>query len=52
LGAVAATIAAAFLLGWIVTLVADPTGEGANGAGLTYRGEFYLEYSPRSDLAV
>lgn len=29
------------LLGWVLTLVMNPDGQGANGTGLTYRGEFY-----------
>ncbi|MGD8202425.1 hypothetical protein ACQE98_17425 [Ornithinimicrobium sp. W1679] len=29
------------LLGWVLTLVMDPDGQGANGTGFTYRGEFY-----------
>lgn len=29
------------LLGWVLTLVIDPDGQGANGTGFTYRGEFY-----------
>ena len=28
-------------LGWVLTLVIDPEGQGANGTGFTYRGEFY-----------
>jgi hypothetical protein len=29
------------LLGWVLALVMDPDGQGANGTGFTYRGEFY-----------
>lgn len=32
---------ALLLLGWVLTLVIDPDGQGANGTGFTYRGEFY-----------
>ena len=29
------------VLGWVLTLVLDPRGHGANGTGFSYRGEFY-----------
>ncbi|MGD8202000.1 hypothetical protein ACQE98_15280 [Ornithinimicrobium sp. W1679] len=32
---------ALLLLGWVLTLVMDPDGQGANGTGFTYKGEFY-----------
>lgn len=32
---------ALLLSGWVLALVMDPDGQGANGSGFTYRGEFY-----------